>query len=89
MFQLKKDTSIEEVNALLNEKANGELKGILEVDSQFRVSSDFVSCPVSSIVAGDLTQVIAGNMVKIMAWYDNEWGGYSVRLVDMALHVSK
>ncbi len=85
---VKKDTTIEEVNALLQEKANGELKGILEVDSQFRVSSDFVSCPVSSIVAGDLTQVIAGNMVKIMAWYDNEWG-YSVRLIDMALHVSK
>ncbi len=85
---VKKDTSIEEINALFKEKADGELKGILELDTQYRVSSDFISCPVSSIVAGDLTQVIAGNMVKIMAWYDNEWG-YSVRLIDMALHVSK
>ena len=85
---IKKDTSIEEINALFKEKADGELKGILELDTQYRVSSDFISCPVSSIVAGDLTQVIAGNMVKIMAWYDNEWG-YSVRLIDMALHVSK
>jgi glyceraldehyde 3-phosphate dehydrogenase len=85
---VKKDTSIQEINELLKSKSEGELKGILEVDSEFRVSSDFVSCPISSIVAGDLTQVIAGNMVKIMAWYDNEWG-YSVRLIDMAIHVSK
>ncbi len=85
---VKKDTSIEEINALLEEKSRGELKGILEVDSQFRVSSDFIGCPISSIVAGDLTQVIAGNMVKVMAWYDNEWG-YSARLIDMALHVSQ
>jgi len=85
---VKKDTTIEEINALLKEKANGELKGILEVDEEHRVSQDFQSCPISSIVAADLTQVIAGNMVKIMAWYDNEWG-YSTRLVDMALHISK
>ena len=85
---VKKDTSIEEINNLLREKANGELKGILEVDEDQRVSQDFQSCPISSIVASDLTQVIGGNMVKIMAWYDNEWG-YSTRLIDMALHVSK
>ncbi|WP_024954251.1 type I glyceraldehyde-3-phosphate dehydrogenase [Sulfurospirillum arcachonense] len=85
---VKKDTTIEEINAILKEKANGELKGILEVDESYRVSQDFQSCPISSIVASDLTQVIAGNMVKVMAWYDNEWG-YSTRLIDMALHVSK
>jgi len=85
---VKKDTTIDEVNNLLREKANGELKGILEVDEDQRVSQDFQSCPISSIVASDLTQVIGGNMVKIMAWYDNEWG-YSSRLIDMALHVSK
>ena len=85
---VKKDTTIEEINNLLKEKSNAELKGILEVDEDYRVSQDFQSCPISSIVAADLTQVIAGNMVKIMAWYDNEWG-YSNRLIDMALHVSK
>jgi glyceraldehyde 3-phosphate dehydrogenase len=53
-----------------------------------RVSQDFVGCEYSAIVAEDLTQVIDGDMVKIMAWYDNEWG-YSTRLVDMALHISK
>ena len=53
-----------------------------------RVSQDFVGSPYSSIVAEDLTQVIGGDMVKIMAWYDNEWG-YSMRLIDMALHISK
>ena len=85
---VKKDTSIEEINTLLKSKADGELKGILEVDEQYRVSQDFVSSPISSTVAGDLTQVIDGNLVKIMAWYDNEWG-YSSRLIEMALHVSK
>ncbi|MDN5376871.1 MAG: hypothetical protein PWQ42_167, partial [Sulfurospirillum sp.] len=46
------------------------------------------SSSYSSVVASDLTQVIAGNMIKVMAWYDNEWG-YSTRLIDMALHISK
>lgn len=85
---VKKDTSIDEINRLLAKKAESELKGILLVDEEYRVSQDFQSSSYSSVVAKDLTQVIAGNMVKIMAWYDNEWG-YSVRLVDMALHVSK
>ncbi|MBL0686742.1 MAG: type I glyceraldehyde-3-phosphate dehydrogenase [Sulfurospirillum sp.] len=85
---VKKDTSKEEINKLLKEKANGKLKGILQFDEEYRVSQDFVSCPASSIVAADLTQVIDKNMVKIMAWYDNEWG-YSVRLIDMALHINQ
>jgi len=85
---LKKETTKEEINALFTEQANGKLKGILEVDVEQRVSQDFVTSTLSSIVALDLTQVIGGNMVKVMAWYDNEWG-YSTRLVDMALHVSK
>jgi len=85
---LKKETTKEEINALFREQANGKLKGILEVDVEQRVSQDFVTSTLSSIVALDLTQVIGGNMVKVMAWYDNEWG-YSTRLVDMALHVSK
>ena len=85
---VKKQTTKEEVNAILTEKAQGVLKGILEVDVEQRVSQDFLSSSWSSIVAVDLTQVICGDMIKIMAWYDNEWG-YSTRLVDMALHISK
>lgn len=85
---VKKATTKEEVNALFMEASKGYLKGILEVDVEQRVSSDFVTSTWSSIVASDLTQVIGGDMIKIMAWYDNEWG-YSTRLIDMALHVSK
>ncbi|MCD8543368.1 MAG: type I glyceraldehyde-3-phosphate dehydrogenase [Sulfurospirillum cavolei] len=85
---LKKETSKEEVNALFSEHAKGKLKGILEVDTEQRVSQDFVTSSWSSVVALDLTQVICGDMVKVMAWYDNEWG-YSTRLVDMAVYVSK
>lgn len=85
---IKKETTKEEVNALFTQHANGNLKGILEVDVEQRVSQDFITTTWSSIVATDLTQVIGGNMVKVMAWYDNEWG-YSTRLVDMAVHVSK
>ena len=83
-----RDTSKEEISALFKAKAASDLKGLLLVDEQMRVSQDFVGSPYSAIVADDLTQVIGGNMVKVMAWYDNEWG-YSSRLIDMALHISK
>jgi glyceraldehyde 3-phosphate dehydrogenase len=85
---VSKPTSKEQINALLKEKSKNELAGILAVDESYRVSQDFQTSSFSSIVAADLTQVIDGDMIKIMAWYDNEWG-YSERLVDMALHVSK
>lgn len=85
---VKKETSKEEITAVLNEKANNELSNIILMDKEMRVSQDFVGCEYSSIVAEDLTQVIDGNMVKVMSWYDNEWG-YSMRLIDMALHISK
>ena len=83
-----RDTSKEEISALFKAKAASDLKGLLLVDEQMRVSQDFVGSTYSAIVADDLTQVIGGNMVKVMAWYDNEWG-YSSRLIDMALHISK
>ena len=85
---VKKNTTKEEVTAAFNKAAEGSLKGIVLMDKEMRVSQDFVGCEYSSIVAEDLTQVIDGNMVKVMAWYDNEWG-YSTRLLDMALHISK
>lgn len=64
------------------------MKGILFVDDDERVSSDFCTNPYSSIVASDLTQVICGNMIKVMSWYDNEWG-YSNRLIDLAVYAMK
>ena len=83
-----KQTTKEEVTKIFNEAADTRLKGLLLMDKEMRVSQDFVGSSYSSIVAEDLTQVIGGDMIKIMAWYDNEWG-YSMRLIDMALHISK
>lgn len=85
---VSKTTTIEEVTKVFNEAASGRLKGLLLMDKEMRVSQDFIGSEYSSIVAEDLTQVIGGDMVKIMAWYDNEWG-YSSRLIDMAIHISK
>ena len=85
---VSKNTTTQEVTAVLNEMADTKMKGILLIDKDKRVSQDFVGCNYSSVVAEDLTQVIGGNMIKVMSWYDNEWG-YSTRLLDMALHISK
>ena len=84
---LKKETTKEEINTLFQEMAQGELKGILSFSQEALVSSDIVGNYHSVIVQGDLTKVIDGNLVKIVGWYDNEWG-YSNRLVEMAKYVS-
>jgi glyceraldehyde 3-phosphate dehydrogenase len=78
----------EEVIKLFHEKAEAEFKGLLMIDQDKRVSQDFVGSPFSSIIAEDLIQVMGEDMVGIRAWYDNEWG-YSNRLLDMAIHISK
>jgi len=83
-----RNTTKEELSALFKSYALNQLKGILEVDERYRVSQDFVGSPYSAIVADDLLQVIDGNLIKVMAWYDNEWG-YSNRLVEMALYISQ
>ena len=80
---LKRDTTVEEVNAAFREAAEGELKGILECVEEPLVSTDFIGNPNSAIVDPALTMIVGGNLIKLMAWYDNEWG-YSCRLVDMA-----
>lgn len=84
----KRDTTAEEVNNALIAAAAGELKGILGVTDELLVSSDFIGDSRSSIVDRELTNVVAGNMVKVVAWYDNEWG-YANRLVDMAVVFAK
>lgn len=86
-FVVKKDTTKEEINALFTQKSK-ELAGIVAVDNEMMVSSDLIGNTNSTIVASDLTQVVGGNMIKVMSWYDNEWG-YSARLVDLAIFVAK
>ncbi len=83
---LRRETSIEELNGLFNEAANGEMKGILGVTNEPLVSIDFRGNSLSSIVDLPLTNVM-GSLVKVCAWYDNEYG-YSCRLVDMAKMVA-
>ncbi len=85
---LKKNVSKEEINAAFDKAAAGAFKDLIIIDNDKCVSSDFVSCEASSIYVPDLTQVVSDNMVKVVAWYDNEWG-YSNRLVDMVAHIAK
>lgn len=85
---LNTNVTLEEVQAAFKAASEGSHKGILGVDEEYRVSQDFVGEELSSVVPLDTIQVIGGNMVKVLSWYDNEWG-YSRRLVDMAVHVSK
>ncbi|HEK86655.1 MAG: type I glyceraldehyde-3-phosphate dehydrogenase [Candidatus Saccharicenans sp.] len=85
---VKKETTAEEVNAALKEAAEGELKGILAYTEEPLVSVDFMANPNSSIVDALSTKVIEKNLVKVMSWYDNEWG-YSCRLVDLLKYIMK
>ncbi len=84
---LEKEVTVEEVNKALEKAASGELKGIMEYCTEELVSTDFVGNPASSIVDAPSTMVIGGNMVKVLAWYDNEWG-YSCRLGDLAIYIA-
>jgi glyceraldehyde 3-phosphate dehydrogenase len=83
---LKKETSTEEVNRILRSYAEGKLKGILTFCEEPLVSIDFNGNAHSSIVDGPSTKVIGGKMVKIISWYDNEWG-FSNRMVDLFLYL--
>jgi len=80
--QLSKNTTVEEVNAALTAAAAGPLKGIMSVTTAPLVSIDFNHCAYSSNVDAPFTKVIDGNLLKLLAWYDNEWA-YSVRVVDL------
>jgi glyceraldehyde-3-phosphate dehydrogenase (NAD(P)) len=81
--QVEKNTIAEQVNEVLEAAAKGPLKGILEYNDLPLVSSDYRGTDCSSIVDASLTMVMGGDMVKVIAWYDNEWG-YSQRVVDLA-----
>ena len=84
--EVQKETTAEEVNATLKREAEGKLKGILEYCTEPLVSIDFKGNPHSSIVDAALTKVVDKRSVKVVAWYDNEWG-YSNRCVDLALFI--
>jgi glyceraldehyde 3-phosphate dehydrogenase len=81
-FEAERDTSVDELNDAFRSAADGGLQGILRYTEEPLVSSDIVADPHSSILDGELTQVIDGTLVKLVAWYDNEWG-YSNRCVDV------
>ncbi|HRF56189.1 MAG TPA: type I glyceraldehyde-3-phosphate dehydrogenase, partial [Campylobacterales bacterium] len=68
------------------EASQNGYKGLVEYDEDMRVSSDFIGSTFSAIFVPDSTQVVDGDMVKVVAWYDNEWG-YTSRLVDMAKYI--
>lgn len=83
---LKKEVTIEEVNAAMKEAADGELKGIMEYTDEPLVSADIVGNPHSTIF-DSLSTMVDGNLVKVVGWYDNEWG-YSCRVVDLLVKIS-
>jgi glyceraldehyde 3-phosphate dehydrogenase len=85
---LEKEVTVEQVNQAFRIAAEGPLKGLLEYCEEPLVSTDFKANPASSIFDAPSTMVIAGNMVKVLAWYDNEWG-YSCRLADLATYIAK
>ena len=84
---LKKNVTVEEICEAFTAAEAGALKGILATDTEGRVSSDFNGEENSTVVPLDTIQVVGDNMVKVLSWYDNEWG-YSCRLVDMGVHVA-
>jgi len=85
--ELKVSVTVDEVNAALKAAADGPLKGILNYSDEPLVSSDYNGDPASSTIDALSTMVVEGNMVKVVSWYDNEWG-YSNRVVDLAAYIA-
>ncbi|AWX58495.1 MULTISPECIES: type I glyceraldehyde-3-phosphate dehydrogenase [Brevibacillus] len=88
VVELKTDATVEEINNALKEAAEGPLKGILGYSEEPLVSSDYNGNPASSTIDALSTMVLEGNMVKVVSWYDNEWG-YSNRVVDLCHYVAQ
>lgn len=82
-FNASRNTSVEEVNKVMKAASEGKLKGILEYNTEPLVSTDFNHNPASSIFDSTQTRVIGGSLVKVLSWYDNEWG-FSCRMLDTA-----
>ena len=88
VFTPGRDTSVEEINSAIVEAANGPLKGVLGATDKPLVSSDFNHDPHSSTFALGQTQILEGKLVRVLSWYDNEWG-FSTRMTDTALEMAK
>jgi glyceraldehyde 3-phosphate dehydrogenase len=88
VIEVERETTTEEVNTALKNAANEELRGILAFSEEPLVSSDYRKNPNSSIVDAEYTKVIGGNLVKILSWYDNEWG-YSCRVRDLVKYLAE
>jgi glyceraldehyde 3-phosphate dehydrogenase len=88
VIDVEKETSSEEVNRALKDAANGSLKGILAFCEEPLVSADFKGNSNSSIVDAEYTKVIGGHMIKVLSWYDNEWG-YSCRVRDLIKYIAQ
>jgi glyceraldehyde 3-phosphate dehydrogenase len=88
VVELERDVTVEEVNAAVKAAADGPMAGIMEYVEDPIVSTDIIGNPHSSIFDAGGTQVLGGNLVKVMSWYDNEWG-YSNRVVDLALRLAE
>ena len=88
VFEVERPTTVKESNALFREAACGELSGILGFEDRPLVSTDYVNDPRSSIIDAPSTMVVDGTQVKVLAWYDNEWG-YVNRMVDLAAKVAQ
>jgi glyceraldehyde 3-phosphate dehydrogenase len=83
-----KNVTVASVQEAFRVASEGSHKNILGIDEEYRVSQDFIGEALSTVVPLDTIQVIGDTMIKVLSWYDNEWG-YSYRLVDMAVHISK
>jgi glyceraldehyde 3-phosphate dehydrogenase len=86
--EIERNATVQEINAALKEAAAGKLKGILAYTDEPLVSIDFLGNPHSAIIDGASTMVIEGNLIKVLAWYDNEWG-FSNRMIDLIRLVAK
>ena len=86
-FEIEKEATVEEINNAIKEASETTMKGILDYQEEDLVSSDIIQDPHSSIFDAKLTHVM-GNMVKVISWYDNEWG-YTLRVLDLTEMVAK
>ena len=85
---IKKEASVDSVNAAFKKYAEGELKGVLQYSEDPIVSMDIIGNPHSSIFDPEYTKVIDGKLIKVLSWYDNEWG-FSMRMIDVAIMMGK
>ena len=86
VFVPGREVSVDELNNAMREAANGPLKGVLEVNDEALVSIDFNHCPASSMFDATQTQIVDNKLIRVLSWYDNEWG-FSNRMGDVAAHL--